>query len=115
MKKATSKKNRINKLPILFMTLMLAFPILQFLVFYLYANINSIFLAFKTYDSNTGKYIFSGFNNISQFLSEMTTSFALKSATKNSLFVYALNLFVLMPVQILSSYYVYKGGRINEI
>ena len=44
---AAKKKKAVNRGAVVFLIVMLALPILQWLVFWLYININSIFLAFQ--------------------------------------------------------------------
>ncbi|MBQ7913648.1 MAG: hypothetical protein IJ506_02455, partial [Clostridia bacterium] len=45
----TRKQKRL-----LFCSLILAVPILQFILFYVYVNLNSILLAFQTYERKSG-------------------------------------------------------------
>ena len=52
----------------LFLAIIFAFPILQFLVMYVGVNLNSILLAFKTYDQQTSSYYISGFGNLKKYL-----------------------------------------------
>ena len=55
------KPKRLNRRKIgerVFLCVMLAYPVLQFLVFYVVVNINSVLLAFKTFSGDTGGYYF---------------------------------------------------------
>ena len=62
----TKKKKKLlnrKKKQLIFYICIVALPILQFCVFYIGVNFNSILLAFKTFDADTNKYVFDGFNN----------------------------------------------------
>ena len=56
------KKKRFDK-KLLFYIGLLALPLLQFSIFYIYVNFNSIILAFKKYDVIEFSYDFVGFGN----------------------------------------------------
>ena len=47
----------------LFYILMIALPVLQFCIFYIGVNFNSILLAFQTYDREGNTFRFAGFEN----------------------------------------------------
>lgn len=92
----------------IFLFCVLVYPVLQFAVFYIGVHFNSILLAFKEYNYQTGSYTWVGFTNFAKFIKDMTGDFALISATKNSFVLYAVSIFILLPVQLLSSFFVYK-------
>lgn len=56
--KPPRSKAKRNRGALIFCIAMLAYPIVQWLVFYVYANINSVLLAFQQYDVETGKQVF---------------------------------------------------------
>ena len=92
----------------IFYIVMLAFPLVQFAVMYVGVNTNVILLAFKSYDSDLKGYFWSGFVNFSQLFSEFSNSSLLKTSLINSLKVYAVQLFVSVPLCLLFSYYIFK-------
>ena len=119
--KAVSSENRLKnkdkkpmqsgkKKDMIFYILMMAWPILQFCVFYIGVNANSILMAFQKLDIG-GRVTSWTFENMKRALEQLlgldgTTVFA--SAAKRSLQAYAVSLFVGTPLGLLFSYYIYK-------
>lgn len=106
-KKIRSAKSK-NFAKNLFLFCVLIIPVIQFCIFYIGVNINSILLAFKQYDIATGEYHFIGFGHFKEFIRQIGTDFTLQFATKNSFLLYAIGLFICMPLHIMSSFFVYK-------
>jgi len=98
----------------LFLFCVLVIPVLQFVVFYIGVNINSILLSFKEYDINAGRYFYVGLKNFKEFINDLRNNYVLAYATKNSLILYAIGLFISMPLQIMSSFFVYKKIPLSE-
>lgn len=92
----------------IFYIVMIALPVLQFCVFYIGVNFNSILLAFKDYDALSGEYTWVFFDNFVDFFRDVTTGSALRYSIKNSLIIYAVGLVVGVPLTLFFSYYVYK-------
>ena len=92
----------------LFYYLVFALPILQFCIFYIGVNFNSILLAFKNYDAMTGEYSIVWFDNFKLFLRNTTADPSLVFAIKNSLLLYLLGLCISTPLGLLFSYYIFK-------
>ena len=86
---------------------MLAFPILQFVVFYIAVNANSIFLAFKSYDIDKG-YSFAGFENFRRVFFDIFHCPELSRPWANSLLLYLVTTVVGVSLGLLFSYYIYK-------
>ena len=95
----------------LFFASMVAVPILLFIVFYCIVNIDSIFLAFKTYTLDTEKveYVekFVWFDNFKVVFQMLAHGDNIKMVT-NSLLLWAMKLVVGLPISIIFSYYIYK-------
>ena len=85
-----------------------ALPVIQFAVFYIYVNFNSISLALKTYDPLTRDVISIGFENFSQIFFNWSNSTELKTAVTNSLTMFAVNTLVGLTCGMLFSYYIFK-------
>ncbi len=100
--------NSIRKKRNLFISLMLLFPMVQFLIFYVYVNFNSILLAFQKYDISERGYIFTGFENFAQVCKDILFTGKLTTAVKNSGVQFLLTLLIITPLNILSSYVVFK-------
>ena len=103
-----SKKSRNAKV---FYCVMLAFPVLQFLICYLGVNFNSILLSLKSY--NDGDYQYVGLMNFKMVIDELQMPY-MKNMITNSLVVYAVNLFVGLSFCVVFSYYIYKKSLGHE-
>lgn len=93
---------------VLFYSLAIALPVLQFCIFYIGVNFNSILLSFQTYDRTTERLIFCGFENFKNVLTEFFTGYTLKNGFFNSLKVWALTTVITLPLSLLFSYFIYK-------
>lgn len=102
-------KNRTQRKKLGFYLLFLAFPILHFLVFYVYINFNSFLLAFREYfvDEEQFKLTFksAGFDNFVQAVKVLAQN---SGATWNSIMMLAIQLFIITPLALLFSFYIYK-------
>lgn len=105
-KSSTLSKMKRNKR--LWFWLLVAYPLLQFMVFYVFVNINSILLAFKSFDQDTATFYFSGFNNFQKFITDITKDPMMITAMKNSIKLYLATLFIGLPLNLLFSYFLYK-------
>ena len=101
-------KRKLKK--ILFYACVVALPVLQFIVFYLMVNINSIILAFQKYAPRTLEVSYAGFENFESVLKKLFTDAGFKTIMENSAVAYVCNLFVGLPLAIIFSYYIFKQG-----
>lgn len=92
---------------LIFVLLLIALPLLQFFIFYICVNINSILLAFKKYDLS-GSSSFVGFENFRQLFSDFKNFTLYKVALKNSTLVFLIGCPVSLSLALLFSYYIYK-------
>lgn len=99
------KKRRADTI---FLAIIFAFPILQFLVMYIGVNLNSILLAFKTYDQSKSAYYFSGFGNFKEVFRIFSGDTFLLGTIKRGMTYYLFNTFVGMPVNLFVAYLLYK-------
>ncbi len=110
---AVIKKKRrftvLSKADLIFYVLMAAIPVVQFAFFYIGVNFNMILMAFKTYDMDLGKYVYTGFNQFKAvFDLFQDNGVTMWLYTLNSLKTYALGLVITVPLALLFSYYIYK-------
>ena len=88
------------------------FPIVQFAIFYVGVNFNSLLLAFKDYtyiqELSKFEYTFAKLDKFKQVISELTTDPRLKAAVPNSLKLYFIGLIISSPLSLFFSYYIYK-------
>ena len=102
MEKLNSKK----KQRLLFYIFAMAWPVIQFIVFYVCVNINSILLAFRQFDALEG-YSFVGLDNFKKVFSDFTEQAYIGTAFKNTFMVFGLSLLT-MFLPIVWAYYLYK-------
>ena len=109
----TDRKN------ILFIALVSFIPLLQFLVFYVYVNINSVIMAFQTYELDEaigkGRYVFYGFNNFIRAYKELTEGTLMLTALKNSLIYFVISLVIGKTTSIIFSFYIYKRKPLYKV
>ncbi|MBQ9756763.1 MAG: sugar ABC transporter permease [Clostridia bacterium] len=103
MKKLSVKEKK----RILFYTSVVAFPVLQFIVFYIVVNLQSILFAFQSYDG-VSKFDFVWFDNFKEVFKCFATEQKLSYAWKNSLVLYFFTLVVGTGGAIFFSNYIYK-------
>ena len=85
---------------------MLSIAVLNFLVFWLYVNFNSILMAFQ---SQTKGGLVWTLDNFTRFFKEVKISdFQLGLAFKNSVLLYVSGTFFTLPLSLLFAYYLYK-------
>lgn len=95
-----------------FFIALIAYPLLQFTVFYVVVNINSILLAFKTFDVSTAQFYFNAegqlFDNFKNFISDLRGNAAMITAATNSVKLYLCTLFIAFPLNLIFSFFLYK-------
>lgn len=91
----------------------LAFPILQFIIFYVVVNINSFVLAFESYSVKDG-YTFAGFKNFADVLHNFGTMTEMQIALRNSCVLLVLSVLVGCTLSVVFSYYIYKKGFLQR-
>lgn len=96
-----------NRNDFIFYSIMIAFPVLQFCVFYIGVNFNSLLLVFQKIDVMSNTITWTLTDNIIAALSRFR-SVQLVYAAKNSIVVYLLTTLIGMPLGLLFSYYIYK-------
>ena len=102
-----NKKKHLKKA--LFIIAILAYPMALFLLMYVYINLNSILLAFKTPSFGNTPSKFAGFTNFKKFFDLIKSSTGIMNiALKNSLKMYVINFIIGVPVSIIFSYLLFR-------
>ena len=102
----SEKFTRIRLRRSLFIAGMLSIAIINFLVFWLYVNFNSILMAFQM---QTSKGLVWTMENFERFFREvLIADFQLGLAIKNSMLLYVTGTFVSLPLSLLFAYYLFK-------
>ena len=101
------KRTRAAKGDMLFYVLMMAWPILQFCVFYIAVKFNSILYSFQRYDKLSRTFTWT-LDYVKSALKTMTTSPALVETMKMTLLFFVLFTGINTPLGLLFSYYISK-------
>ena len=119
--KTRLKNNSGRKREILFICVVLFIPLLNFLIFNIYVNLDTIFLSFQTKNIN-GKYVFNFgdfFHNYKTMLRDFTAPNNKTLMTiANSLWFFILNDFVIDPLCVFFTYFLYRkipGGKFFRV
>ena len=109
--KITSMKSHKRK-KVIFYTLLMIYPIAQFLIFYVVVNFNSILLAFQEFNTETASFEFLGagelFNNFKEVIDDLFNDAEMKTATINSFKVYFFSLVIGTPLNLIFAFLMYK-------
>lgn len=115
-KKITAKSS--SRRAQIFCICMLVYPLLQWLIFYVYANFNSIMLAFQQYDTDTGKFVFlpvdNIFMNFKNVIHDLFDGELLGKYFKNGVIMHGVTTLVGYPVSLMFAYIIYKKTPLAE-
>jgi ABC-type sugar transport system permease subunit len=107
--KEKSNLQTLKKKRLVFYILMFSIPTLQFLIFYIYVNFNSIAMAFQRYTLNLDELGHTvTFAKLDNFVVAWRMFSKSGDMIINSLKLYACNLLVVTPLALLFSYYIAK-------
>ena len=110
MEKQALTKRKIDK-KLIFYIVCFALPIIQFLIFYVGVNFQSILLAFQKYDGKTASFYFDKQDlwvNFKKVYEELTETNTLLIALKNSLILWVATSIIGTVAAVFFSYYIYK-------
>ena len=99
----------------LFLISFLAFPVIQFCIFYIGVNINTVVLSFQEYDIDAGKYTFAGFTNYATVIRDIFVNGTLTIAIRNSTIQFFVNLIIALPLHVFVAYCVWKKLPFSEV
>lgn len=111
------KKNKKTSQKIFVVTL-LALPLLHFLIFFVYINIDTIVLSLQKFDYNLGEYRFVGLNNYKSLIRDLTSVKQLKQSVINSLLFFPITNFITLPLSIFAAYFMFRkvpGRKIFQV
>lgn len=110
LKEKLKKKKYVR---IIFMVVMLAIPVSQFLIFWGYVNIGTIVLTFQRFSWTTGKYDFVGLLNYKTVITNILSDATTQRRLLNSFLYMPLSCFVILPLSMLFSYFLFKRVPLN--
>ena len=116
MDKIISRRRKRNLKRVMFIASFISVPILHFLVFTVYTNLNTISLSFESFDMQTGKYVFVAWRNYREFFDSFSApGSVLGKAIRNSVLFFVVNDFVILPLSFFSSFFLYKKIPLSNI
>lgn len=101
----TKGKKRINWVRVAFILCCTLVPLIHFLIFYVFVNVNSFVMAFQQYDGGKTTWTFANFSRFFQDLK--TADSELLIAVKNTMLAFLTNQ-IMFGVGIFVSYFLYK-------
>ncbi len=110
-KKYVKKKKRRSDL--IFVCIMLAFPLAQFCIMWVGVHANSILLAFKQYDVDFN--VTYTVNNFIRVFNELIFVEGIRSTFWNGLFLWFCTSVLTLPVSLLLAFYLYKRYKFHNI
>lgn len=114
MRKNSIFKSKRRRRQLLFFVLIVALPLLQFCVFYIGVNVNSIVMAFQRYDVLDASFSWVSWANFRQIFVNFGEKSYMWMAVKNSLLFFLVTLST-MFVATLFSFYIYKKRWLSGV
>ena len=99
------QNNRQSKI---FYTLLVLLPSIQFLLFYVFVNFNSILLSFKIFEGGNITKVDYGWDNFTSWFTNANKNAELKAAIGVSIKSYLISLVLSVPMGLFFSYYMFK-------
>ncbi len=99
----------------IFVSCLVALPLIHYAIFYVYVNFNSVMLAFQQYDVQKARYVFAGFTNFDNIMTLIVETGLLWSSLKNSLLYYVIHTAVGTSAVLLFSYYIFKKRFASKV
>lgn len=108
--KAKMYQKRLKRKEYWFVLALVAWPVMHFLVFWLYVNINSFLHLFQSYRPLKRVYEWTGFYNLKHVFKEMVlgNNESMQRAMFNSVFSIIPGLFIILPLAFITAYSFYK-------
>lgn len=91
-----------------FVWTIMAYPMLLFIVFYLVCNFGSLVMAFQKRDFLGNVTGWVGFANFTKFVKDIAETELMSTALKNTCLMYGTDLLIVLPLQLLFSYYLFR-------
>ena len=107
IKTKNSSLAKLKRKDAIFYGIMIAYPIIQFLIFYIGVNFNSFLLTFQKIDTRSGVVTYT-LENFSNVWKELTSGDLAKTCLTNSVTVYLATTLLITPLALFFSFYIYK-------
>ncbi len=105
----------------IFIIAMLAYPVLHFLIFWVYINSNAVYLTFTRYSWATGEFVFSAadpFINYKMWISQIKSNPTIQNMLKTSLGYFPVTCLISLPLSLIFSYFLFKkipGSKVYRV
>lgn len=106
-------KRKVGRSGWIFYAVAMAIPVLQFLIFYIGVNLNSILMAFQKYDTVSGISEWAGFDNFATAFADLLKGDRLKYLLLNSLLYFVISVGIVTPLSLMFSYYIYRKMKFS--
>lgn len=110
----TLKNTRARKDGV-FVICLILIPTIQFILFYLGVNFNSVLLAFKDYDVATGQFHWNISGNFERFFVQFSATDIFKVALKNSAIASIFTIGLNITLGLIFSLYIYHNGAFGKL
>ncbi len=104
----TIRKKKVKVGDLIFYICFIALPVLQFVLFYIGVNFQSILLAFQTFDPETNTTTWVLWDNFKTVFENFATDTYLSGSLVNSLIMFVVKICIGIPLGLLFSFYIYK-------
>ena len=115
-KKFTINQRKRNRM--IFYLCLVTLPLIQFAIFYIYVNLNSIILAFQEYvidkETNRGSYEWYGFENFERIFYKFRHEKVLPQALKNTLICFVVTIAAGFGGALMFSFYITKKMPLSK-
>ena len=102
------KKRKNSRADTAFICIMIAIPMLHFVVFSVYLNINSFLMAFQDVDYTTNRVIWVGLKHFKDFFIDLRTQSMWPTAILNSFLYLPLTACIMLPLSIFAGYFLLR-------
>lgn len=110
---------RSNKAALIFVIAMMAYPVIQWLIFYVYGNLNSVLLSFQEFDIDTRSFRFLPWNrmfeNFGNFFKDLFKGENLGSYFLNGVIMHLACTVISWPIGLVFSYLLYKKAPLSKL
>ena len=110
-------KHKVDKGRVIFTIVMIIIPLINFIVFTVYINIDTVFLSFQT-RADDGRYLWNAnpFKNYQDFFHDaFLPGSSIGKCIVNSLIYFVLNDVVIVPAAVLLTYFLYKKIFMHKV
>ena len=118
MAKQTTKRVGENSLKTkIFIYSLIIWPLLHFLIFWVYINFDTVLLTFERYSFQSNKYVFIGLENYKDLIKWVfmqNPNNMMDLAIKNSISIVIFIIFVMQPVSLVFGYAMFKKVPLNS-